>query len=91
MPAPRTASQILEDEYLLLRSKLLDLAAGLDRIDNATGDTTANPERERLHQALHLLLTGPANRAERVQKLMSRPYEPDWASRMGVALREESR
>ncbi len=75
-----TAPQIFERFFLESRSKLLDLAATFDRLDRAEGSVANDPRRAKLEAALRLLLDGQPDRAERLQVLFSRPYDPDWAA-----------
>jgi len=74
MPAPR----VLDQFYLDARSRLLDVAATLDRLDRGEGIAAADPRVERIRQALLILLEQEGGRAERVQKLFSLDYDPDW-------------
>jgi hypothetical protein len=77
---PLPAGTALEAYYLEARSKILDLAAILDRIDR--GDTQAElstHKRDLLVRGIQLLLeTTDADRAEAVQMLFSLPYESGW-------------
>lgn len=79
-PANSPAQLLLDRSFLDLRCRLLDLAAGLDRIDRATGAETAlhDPRRAQIEQALHLLLTPGTNRAEQIQLLFSDSYTDNW-------------
>jgi hypothetical protein len=83
--AQRTTEAVLEQEFLPLRAKILEIAAGLDRIDRAAGDARRNPCRERLEQAVRLLLDDRSNRAEQVQLLFSREYDEGWREGFGMA------
>ena len=74
-----TAPQVLERFFLESRAKLLDLAATFDRLDRAEGSVADDPRRGKLDAALRLLLDGQPDRAERLQTLLSRPYDPAWA------------
>lgn len=85
--ASRTAQEIFDREFLEIRAKLLQLAAHFDRIDRA--GTLDDAHRETVAQALQLLLdpaTGP-RRAEQLQLLFSRMYEPNWRVSMDVSPR----
>ena len=73
---PSAAKSVLDASFLEARSKILDLAAILDRIDRGGGLEDARLER--LRQALHLLDGQEQGRAERVQHLFSLGYDPDW-------------
>jgi len=74
MPAPR----VLDMFFLEARSKLLDLAATLDRLDRGEGAAAADPRVERIRQALLTLLKTESGRAERVQQIFSLAYDPEW-------------
>ena len=75
MPAPR----VLDMFFLEARSKLLDLAATLDRLDRGDGTAAAaDPRLEKIRQALLTLLEQEPGRAERVQQIFSLAYDPDW-------------
>ncbi len=77
---PLTAAEALEAYFLEARSKLLDLAAMLDRIDRgaAVSDVESDPRLVKVRQALQLLHDGVGSRAERVQKIFSLDYDPKW-------------
>ena len=81
----RPAEIVLEEAYLETRAKLLEVAAVLDRIDRAASDTStltpeASADRGKLISAIELLLSDSPDRAEKVQQLFSRPYDPQWRS-----------
>jgi len=77
---PLAAPRVLDQFFLEARSKLLDLAAILDRLDRGDDATAAaaDPRVERIRQALLTLLEQGAGRAERVQQLFSLDYDPNW-------------
>ncbi|RLS38219.1 MAG: hypothetical protein DWH82_08600 [Planctomycetota bacterium] len=73
-PGPR----VLDDRYLEIRARILELAAELDRIDRGSG-VSSDPRMDRIHAGIRLLLDGPtAGRAEQVQLLFSDFYDPGW-------------
>jgi hypothetical protein len=74
----------LEQEFLPLRAKILEIAAGFDRLDRSTGDSQTDGRRERLARAIRLLLEDEPDRAERVQLLFSREYDDSWRQRFDV-------
>ena len=76
--SPMNASEVLERWFLETRSKLLDIAANLDRIDRAPGGPVRDPRRAGIDEALRVLLGPGPERAEKVQMIFSREYEPDW-------------
>ena len=80
MAATNTARETLDGCFLEVRSRILDIAAGLDRIDRgADADAVRQDQRlQRLHQAIAVLADGAPDRAERVQQAFSLPYDPNW-------------
>lgn len=83
-PAARNAEKILSEEYFLARSKILDLAATLDRLGRAEGAVDQLQHRKLLQQGMEILLDDKPDKAKRVQLLMSRPYDPDWRKNYGL-------
>jgi hypothetical protein len=73
-----TAPEILNREFLEIRSKVLDLAAAFDRLSRAEGSISSDPRQERLREALGAVLSSDGDRAERVQMIFSRPYDSAW-------------
>ncbi|MCS7016607.1 MAG: hypothetical protein NZM42_10890 [Gemmatales bacterium] len=71
------AQEALNRYFLELRCKLLDIAAILDRIDRG-GPAPADPRLEQVRQALRELTSTSSGRAERIQLIFSRPYDPNW-------------
>lgn len=85
----RTATEILDESFLEVRAKLLEVAATLDRIDRAADEgepisSAAGPRRARVDDAIRILLSEGPDRAERLQRLFSLEYEPDWRESMKV-------
>ena len=80
MSSPQSARQILDRHYLETRSKILDLAASLDRIDRAAADGSVqdDPRLAKLRSGIQLLLSTGTNRAESVQMLVSDAYVANW-------------
>lgn len=88
MPTPRDVAEVLNRDFLDTRSRILDLAAALDRLDRATGRPGDHPPDRRLdqlRQALEALLEPGPGRAETVQRLFSLAYDPDWRARNEIA------
>lgn len=77
---PLPAVQALDAYFLEARSKLLDVAAMLDRIDRgaAAAKLIDDPRVRRLRQAVELVLESGRDRAARVQEIFSLPYDPEW-------------
>lgn len=82
---PLSARQVLDRYFFEVRCKLLEIAATLDRIDRADdGDSMLrDSRREAINEALDILGDEGPDRAERVQMLFSRPYDPNWANNFG--------
>ena len=86
MPTTRTAIEMLDHHFLEIRHRLLDIAAGLDRIDRAddAAKTRSDPRYLQLDQAIRVLLDGKPDRAERIQMVFSLPYDEKWPSVLGI-------
>lgn len=80
MTSPLTAPQVLERHFLEARSKILDLAATMDRLQRAdpSGMLASDPRLDLLRRGLEIVLSPEAGRAERLQMLFSDAYVPDW-------------
>ena len=80
MSSPQSARQILDRHYLEARSRILDLAASLDRIDRAAADGSVqdDPRLAKLCSGIQLLLATGTDRAEKVQMLFSDAYTANW-------------
>ncbi len=78
--SPVPAAQTLDAYFLEARSKLLDLAAILDRIDRGEGVSSVadDPRMDRIRQALDVLADADGDRAEQIQQIFSLPYDPKW-------------
>jgi hypothetical protein len=77
---PLPASKALDAWFLEARSKLLDLAAILDRIGRGQdfAHVENDPRIEKIRQALEVLHDESGGRAERIQQIFSLSYEPAW-------------
>jgi hypothetical protein len=80
----RTAERILSEEYLVTRARILELAAILDRLERGEGSIEKSPQFEWIRKGLELLTDDKGMKAERVQLLFSRKYDPDWRSNLSV-------
>lgn len=80
MVANRSAEAVLTRHFNEARSRLLDLAAILDRIERGEGaaGVRKDPRLVKTREAIAALLVDGADRAERVQMIFSRPYEAGW-------------
>jgi hypothetical protein len=77
---PLPAAQALDRYFLEARSKLLDLAAILDRIGRgqAAASVDTDPRLDKIRQALEVLHDKSGGRAERIQQIFSLPYDSTW-------------
>lgn len=77
---PLPAKAALSAYYLEARSKILDLAAILDRIDRGEDSEAiaSDPRSKQLRKGIEALLRMPAARAEEVQNIFSLDYDPHW-------------
>jgi hypothetical protein len=83
----KSAHEVLQREFLVLRAKILEVAAGLDRIDRAGPLGEDSAQMEKLREAMETLLWTEGCRAEEVQLIFSRPYEPEWQAQFGISSR----
>jgi hypothetical protein len=77
---PLPAAKALDAFFLEARSKLLDLAAILDRIGRGrdSAGLENDPRLARIQQALEVLQDPSGGRAERIQRIFSLDYDPNW-------------
>ena len=75
---PLSSSKTLNDFFLEARSRILDVAAILDRINRGGGDVDQDPRLEKIRKALEVLHDQSGGRAERVQQIFSLDYDPKW-------------
>lgn len=80
----RKSSEVFEQEFLPLRAKLLEVAAGLDRLDRSSGSLASDSRRMQLHAAVQVLLRPEDDRAEQIQLIFSREYEDNWREKFGL-------
>jgi hypothetical protein len=85
MHVSRDAAAVLDRDFLETRSRILDLAAALDRHDRAPGRMGDPPDRRlaQLRQALEALLEPGPGRSETVQRIFSIDYDPHWQGKNG--------
>ena len=75
---PLSAQTALDTYFLEARSKILDLAAILDRIGRGAGQVEEDPRLEKVRMALEVLRDESGGRAERVQQIFSLEYDAGW-------------
>ena len=86
MPKTQTAVEMLDRHFLEIRHRLLDIAAGLDRIDRPddAAKTRSDHRYLQIEQAVRLLIDGKPDRTERIQMVFSLPYDEKWPSVLGI-------
>ena len=83
--AERNAAQIVADEFMIARAKIIELAATLDRIERASGNVNDSKNMQLLVHAMHILIDDQVEKAKQVQLLMSRVYDPNWQNLMSIS------
>ena len=87
MSHPREMIAVLDRDFLEIRSRILDIAAALDRLDRApvpAGEPPVDRRLSQIRQAIESLLEPGTGRAETVQRLFSLDYDPEWLATLGV-------
>lgn len=84
MSSPADAASLLERHFLEVRARLLEVGATLDRLERASGSVADDPRAEQLAEALKILTDQDGQRAERLQRLFSQPYDADWRTQLKV-------
>lgn len=75
---PMTAPKTLETYFLEIRSKILDVAAALDRMDRGEGGPPNDHRIEKIRRSIETLLKSGPGRAEQIQEIFSLEYDPLW-------------
>ena len=75
-----TAKAVLDQDFLAIRHRILDIAASLDRLDRAdkADEIADDPRRGNIQDAIRLLSDPAPDRAARVQLVFSDPYDESW-------------
>ena len=79
---PIGGDEVLQRTHLDIRARLIELAAMLDRLDEAGGHGDAETIR-RINLAIDRL-KGGVGRAADIQQIYSRKYDPDWRKDYGL-------
>ncbi len=81
---PRTATEILSQEFLLTRAKILEVAAFYDRLGQFPDGAPSPQQLELLSAACRILTDDQSDKAARVQLLFSREFNPQWRDEFGI-------
>ncbi len=75
-----TARAVLDQDFLAIRHRILDIAASLDRLDRAerADEIADDPRRGDIQNSIRLLTDAATDRAARVQLVFSDPYDESW-------------
>ena len=81
----REVAEVLNRDFLETRSRILEVAAALDRLDRAASHPGETPDRRlsQLRQTIEALLEPGPGRAETIQLLFSLDYDPHWQGKEG--------
>ncbi|APW63792.1 hypothetical protein [Paludisphaera borealis] len=92
MPHQRDALQVLDRDFFEIRSKILEIAASLDRMDRAPAHHGDHPDPRlgQVRQALDALREPGPDRAETIQLIFSLAYDSAWQRNLGVARPERA-
>ncbi|KAA1262121.1 hypothetical protein LF1_46820 [Rubripirellula obstinata] len=82
----RSPNEIFLESFLDVRAKLLEVAATLDRIERAGDELSSDAAdlRGKIDQAIAICASSGTDRAERLQHLFSREFDPDWRKEMNL-------
>lgn len=74
LASPKTGRALIDEYFIENRTRLLDVAAYLDRLDRANdGDADRDFRMRAFHEALAVLCDDEAGRTERIQMIFSDP------------------
>lgn len=75
-----TATQVLDREFLTIRTRLIDIAAAMDRIDRSAEaeEARADARTAKLLDAARVLAGDEPDRTERIQLVFSDSYDERW-------------
>ncbi len=80
----RSAREVLEQEFLQVRAKTLEIAAFFDRLHAAEVSDIDHSQLDLLEQGCRILSDDKHDKAARVQLLFSRAYEADWREKFSL-------
>lgn len=84
MSTASDAKDVLDRDFLTIRSRLIDLAAALDRVERGEGSVERDPRIAQIRAALAIVAGPGADRAARVQVAFSLPYRENWRQEFGL-------
>ena len=81
---PRTAREVLDQEFLQVRAKILEIASFFDRLGEAEASDVNQEQLDLLKKGCAILDDADSDKAARVQLLFSREYEADWREKFSI-------
>lgn len=81
---PRSPTEILSQEFLLTRAKILEVAAFYDRLGQVPDNAAEQRQLELLNKACAILNDDQPDKTARVQLLFSRDFNPGWRDEFGI-------
>lgn len=75
---------MLEQEFLVVRAKILEIGAFFDRLNSAETATCDGRKLTLLQDACQLLCGDDPEKAKRIQLLFSREYDQSWREKFNV-------
>ncbi|QDV21773.1 hypothetical protein [Aureliella helgolandensis] len=80
----RTSSDVLSQEFLQIRAKILEIGAFFDRLAEAGASPDQPQPKQLLDQGCAILTDDEPDKAARIQLLFSREYDADWRDKFGI-------
>lgn len=81
---PRSAREVLDQEFLQVRAKILEISAFFDRLSEAEASDVNQDQLQLLKNGCEILNDSDENKAARVQLLFSREYDADWRDKYAI-------
>ena len=81
---PRSASEVLDQEFLQIRAKILEIAAFFDRLAEAEASDVNPSQLALLRSGCEILNDSDEDKAARVQLLFSRQYDAAWREKFAI-------
>ena len=80
----RSPSEVLSQEFLQTRAKILEVAAFYDRLGDVASADLDGRQLELLRKGCQILNDDQPDKAARVQLLFSREYDENWRQQFGI-------
>ncbi len=81
---PRSSSEVLEQEFLEIRAKILEVGAFFDRLVASPAGEIDEDKLRRLKTACDILCDDSADKAKQIQLHFSREYQETWREEFGI-------